>query len=354
MASEDDPELIEPRVDERLDTVRLEPYLRRVLPIGDAPLVYRQFGGGHANLTYLLRFGETEYILRRPPRGPVPKTAHDMTREHRVLASLSRVYRLAPNSLHLCEEEHIIGAPFHIMERRHGFVIRNDLAPALAGDPIFVRRLCEMLISALSELHMVDPEAAGLGGIGHPEGFLERQLAGWAKRWHAAKDQDNATVNRIAAWLERNLPVSQGVTLIHNDYKLDNILVDHADPAMAVAVLDWDMCTRGDPLMDLGYLLNFWTEAGDPEAWRIGGAMPTRHPGALRRDQAAGLYVARTGIDIDGLTWYLVFSAFKLMVILQQIYIRYLRGQTRDRRFADFGRRVSALADKAVALAHVS
>lgn len=350
MAAENDRELIEPRTDERLETGRLESYLRRVLPVGDAPLVYRQFGGGHANLTYMICFGDVEYVLRRPPLGLVAATAHDMAREHRVLAALSRVYQLAPASLVLCEDESVIGAPFHIMERRHGFVIRDDLPAALAGDPAFNRRLCETLITTLAELHMVNPETAGLGDIGRPAGFAERQLAGWTRRWQAAKDCDNATVDRVVAWLSRGVPVPQGAKLIHNDFKLDNILVDLADPAKAVAVLDWDMCTRGDPLIDLGYLLNFWAEADDPDEWQSGSAMPTWYPGALRRDEAARLYARLTGLDTSELSWYVVFGAFKLLVILQQIYIRYLRGQTRDRRFAGFGERIKNLADKAATL----
>ncbi len=203
----------------------------------------------------------------------------------------------------------------------------------------------------LAALHMVDPAAAGLGELGRPEGFVGRQLEGWTRRWHAARDTDDPRVAGIIAWLERRLPAAQGVSLLHNDYKLDNILVATHDPACAVAVLDWDMCTRGDPLMDLGYLLTFWGERDDPPAWIEGASMPTWREGFPSRAEAAGRYARITGFDLDTLDWYHVFGVFKIAVVLQQIYIRFLRGQTRDQRFAVFGERVAALMDKAATLA---
>jgi aminoglycoside phosphotransferase (APT) family kinase protein len=348
-----DPELIQVRADERVDASRLEPYLRERLPGAEGPLELGQFGGGHANLTYLLRYSEAEYVLRRPPLGPVAPSSHDMTREHRVLANLWRVYPLAPRSYLLCEDAGVIGAPFHVMERRHGIVIRTDLPARFQGDPVLARRIGEMIVDALAALHKVDPEAAGLGGLGHPEGFVERQLAGWTKRWHAAKDEDDPRVDAIVDWLEANRPASQTVSLLHNDYKLDNMIVDAEDPARAVAVLDWDMCTRGDPLMDLGYLLTFWGEAGDPPAWIEGAAMPSWHEGFPSRAEAVERYADATGFDLGAIDWYHVFGVFKIAVVLQQIYIRYLRGQTRDQRFAVFGTRVAALFDKAATLAGV-
>ncbi len=347
----DDPELIQVRADECLDTSRLEPYLRERLPGAEGPLELSQFGGGHANLTYLLRFGESEYVLRRPPLGPVAPSSHDMTREHRVLANLWRVYPLAPRSYLLCEDEGVIGAPFHVLERRHGIVIRTDLPARFQGDPALNRRIGEMIVDALAALHKVDPAAAGLGDLGHPEGFVERQLAGWTKRWHAAKHEDDPRVDAIVAWLEAKRPASRVVTLLHNDYKLDNMMVDGADPARAVAVFDWDMCTRGDPLMDLGYLLTFWGEAGDPPAWIEGASMPSWRAGFPSRAEAIQRYAENTGFDLGAIQWYHVFGTFKIAVVLQQIYIRFVRGQTQDQRFAPFGARVAALIDKAAVLA---
>ena len=281
--ADDDPELIDVRPDERFDAARLDPWLRSNLDgiAADARLEVRQFGGGHANLTYLLRLGDRELVLRRPPLGPVAPTSHDMRREHRVLARLVDAFPLAPRSYALCQDHSILGCDFHIMERRHGFVVRRDLPPAFRDQPELNRRLSETIVDTLAALHGVDPESVGLGDLGRPEGFLERQLTGWVRRWQATRDVeagDDDRVERIGAWLKRDVPSSRSVTLLHHDFKLDNMLVESADPATPVAVLDWDMATRGDPLVELGYLLIFWAEATDDPAWIEAAAMPTHHP----------------------------------------------------------------------------
>ena len=346
-----DPETIDVRADERFDTAPLEAWLREHLPDTDGAMTLVQYGGGHANLTYLVAFADgADYVVRRPPLGPVAPSAHDMGREHRVLAPLSQVFDKAPNSFVYCDDESVIGAPFHVMERRHGFVIRKEIPDRFAGDPDVNRRIGEMLVDTLADLHLVDADAAGLGDLGRPEGFVARQLEGWTKRWHAAKDTDSAEIDAQIAWLAAGLPALDRVTLLHNDYKLDNVLVDNDDPGICVAVLDWDMCTRGDPLMDLGYLLNFWAQAGDPPGWTSVTGMPSDQPGFLTRAQAVERYAARTGFDLGDIAWYHVFGVFKLAVIIQQIYIRYLRGQTKDERFAVFGERVRGLAEKGAAL----
>lgn len=345
-----DPELIAVRPGERLDTTRLEPYLRDRLPGAEGPLAVAQFGGGHANLTYLLGFGERQFVLRRPPLGPVAPSAHDMKREHRVLSALGRAYPLAPHCFLYCDDADLIGAEFQVMERRHGIVIREEIPERFAGRPDLNRRIGEMLVDALADLHMVDPAAVGLDTLGRPEGFARRQLDGWTKRWHAAKDRDIPLIDRQIAWLAGSVPDSADVTLLHNDFKLDNLLVDADDPAIPAAVLDWDMCTRGDPLMDVGHLLNYWSDADDDPGWRSVSAMPTWHDGFPTRAEAVARYARRTGFDVGRIGWYSVFGVFKMAVIVQQIYIRYLGGQTRDRRFADFGDRVEGLARKGVAL----
>jgi aminoglycoside phosphotransferase (APT) family kinase protein len=349
-------ELIDERPDERLDTGRLEPYLRANLEGAEGPLTIRQFGGGKANLTYLLRFGahgdDREFVLRRPPLGPIPPGAHDMRREHRVLSVLHRRYRPAPRSLLLCEDDSIIGAVFIIEERRHGFVIRENIPPEFAGRPELNRRIGFALIDALADLHLVPPAEIGLGDLGRPEGYLERQLAGWTRRWQAAQGGEEA--ERAAAamapvldWLGRNLSGSGGAALLHNDYRLDNCLLDSADPGSIAAVLDWDMATQGDPLADLGYVLNYWVEPGDDPAWRAIAAMPTWRDGFPTRAEAVARYAGRTGFDVAPIGWHQVFAAFKLAVIIQQIYIRYVRGQTQDQRFRLYWRRVLGLAEKA-------
>ena len=349
-------ELIDERPDEHLDTSRLEPYLRAHLEGAEGPLAVRQFGGGKANLTYLVRFGAQEFVLRRPPLGPIPPGAHDMRREHRVLSVLHRRYEPAPRSLLLCEDETIIGAVFIVEERRHGFVIRDDIPPEFAGRPELNRRIGFSLVDALADLHLVPPAEIGLGDLGRPEGYLERQLAGWVRRWQASQGGEEA--ERAAAqmapvldWLGRHLPNSGGAALLHNDYRLDNCLLDSADPGQIAAVLDWDMATQGDPLADLGYVLNYWVEPGDDPAWREIAAMPTWQSGFPSRAEATQRYAARTGFDVAAIGWHEVFAAFKLAVIIQQIYIRYVRGQTQDQRFRHYYRRVLGLADKARSVA---
>ncbi|HTT80494.1 MAG TPA: phosphotransferase family protein, partial [Stellaceae bacterium] len=288
-------ELIDERPDERLDAARLLPYLRAHLPGAEGRLTVRQFGGGKANLTYLLRFeagaSASEFVLRRPPLGPIPPGAHDMAREHRVLSALHRRYRPAPRSLLFCADDSLIGAVFLVEERRRGFVIRDDIPAELAGQPALNRRIGEALVDALADLHLVRPDEVGLGDLGRAEGYLERQLAGWTRRWQAAQGGEEAA-RSAALWaplldrLAAELPASHGAALLHNDYRLDNCLLDPADPGQIEAVLDWDMCTQGDPLADLGYLLNYWVEPDDPPEWREIAAMPTWRPGFPSRAEA--------------------------------------------------------------------
>ena len=353
-------ELIDERPDERLDTARLEPYLRAHLPGAGGVLSVRQFAGGKANLTYLLRFGDPdsprEFVLRRPPLGPIPPGAHDMAREHRVLSRLHTRYPLAPKSLLLCEDESVIGAVFIVEERRHGFVIRDDIPPEFAGRPELNRRIGEALIDALAALHLVPPAEVELGDLGRPEGYVARQLSGWTRRWQAAQggeeaERSAAAWQPVVGWLGSHLPASGAAALLHNDYRLDNCLLDTADPAHIVAVLDWDMCTQGDPLADLGYVLNYWVEPGDPPEWREIASMPTWRQGFPSRADATHRYAARTGFDVGTVGWHQVFAAFKLAVIIQQIYIRFVRGQTEDPRFRYYYRRVLGLAEKAHRLA---
>ncbi|MBU6498193.1 MAG: phosphotransferase family protein [Rhodospirillales bacterium] len=339
-----------PPPEEALDLPRLALWLRAHLGL-TGEISASRFTSGHANLTYLLRVGGQELVLRRPPLGPVAPGAHDMRREHRVLAVLHRAFPLAPRSLALCEDESVIGAVFMLAERRRGAVITTDLPAAYRGRPDLARRIGEMMIDVLAELHAVDAAAIGLDTLGRPEGFVARQLEGWARRWHDALEAPRGETAPLLDWLAARMPASAAPVLLHNDFKLDNLLVDPADPARPVAVLDWDMCTRGDPLLDLGYLLTYWAEPKDDPRWIAAAAMPFWYPGFPSRAEAVARYAARTGRDVGAINWYCAFSTFKLAVIIQQIYIRYRRGQTTDARFAAFGTRVDALLGKAMALA---
>ena len=347
----DDPEVIAVRHDERLDIERLEPYLRDHLPGAKGTFEIHQFGGGHANLTYLVRYGQAEFVLRRPPLGPIAPSAHDMGREHKVLSSLYKRFPLAPRTYHLCTDERVIGAPFHVMERRSGIVIRQDLPAPFIDDYATARRIGNTIIDTLAGLHKLDPGEVGLADFGHPEGYLERQVTGWIERWEAAQDHPVDGADRLTRWLHDNRPAQTATSLIHNDYKLDNILVDRKDPANFVAVLDWDMSTRGDPLCDLGYLLNWWGEADDDGTWIDAGSLPSWRTGFPSRAGVIQRYIAHTGFDTAAIQWHHVFGTIRLAVIIQQIHIRYLRGQTRDQRFRDYGARVATLVGKSQVLA---
>jgi len=346
----DDPEVIDVRPEERLDVAALEPYLRANLEESRGAFSLRQFGGGHANLTYLVRFGEREYVLRRPPLGPVPPHAHDMRREHAVLSKLYAVYPLAPHSYLLCTDHAIVGSDFVVEERMHGIAIRRDLPARYVGDRAFCARLGAAVIDALADLHGVDVVAAGLADLGRPDGYVTRQLEGWSTRWEAARTGESIDATGITRWLRERLPQSPAARLVHNDFKLDNMLLDAADPARISALLDWDMCTYGDPLMDLGYALALWPEPNDPPAFRAG-AMPTWHDGFPTRAEAIARYAARTGFNVERVRWYVIFNIFRFAVILQQIYKRYQAGQTHDERFRGFGKQANLLVQAATMLA---
>jgi aminoglycoside phosphotransferase (APT) family kinase protein len=335
-------ELIAVRAEERLDEGALADFLRGRLPGAEAPLAVEQFAGGHANLTYLLRFGSgpgaREYVLRRPPLGPVAPGAHDMQREHRALSVLWRAFPVAPRSLLFCEDAAVIGAPFVVMERRRGVVVRGAVPAAYGGgaDPDANRKLSEVVIDTLVAFHAVDPVPLGLDALGRdPARFLERQVAGWLERYRRAQTRTLAEADALARWLEDHRPESPPATLLHNDWRLDNMALDPADPGRCVAVYDWDMCTVGDPLADLGTLLALWSNRGQERAGTH--PMPTQTPGFLTREEAVARYGGRSGRDVGGAAWYDVFGTFKMAVVLQQIYARFSRGQTRDPRFAGLG-----------------
>jgi aminoglycoside phosphotransferase (APT) family kinase protein len=336
-----------PREGEALDLESLEPYLRRHLPWLEEPLVLEQFPGGHSNLTYLLRSGEKELVLRRPPFGNRVKSAHDMGREYRVLKHLSPVYGPAPRVYLHCEDEEVIGAPFYVMERRRGLALRRKLPPGLELPPEAAAGLCESFVRGLADLHRIDYEAVGLGGLGKPEGYVERQITGWAERYERARTHDWSELEQVSRWLVENRPAESGAVIVHNDYKYDNLLLDPEDPTRIVAVLDWEMCTLGDPLMDLGTTLAYWIEATDPPHFQAAAFGPTALPGSFTRRRLAERYAELTGCATSGLTFYYVYGLFKLAVIVQQIYYRYAKGHTTDRRFAEFHQMVGLLGQVA-------
>ena len=336
--SRDTAEVIPIRSGEDFDHRHLAAYLHGKLPGSDAGLAVEQFAGGHANLTYLLRFDGAEYVLRRPPVGPVAPGAHDMAREYRVLSQLYRVYPPAPRAYLYCDDVAILGAPFFIMERRRGIVIRRGIPSEFGGgtDAAANRRISEVLIDTLADLHQVDYRSAGLADLGKPDGFLLRQVEGWTARYERAKTKELPIVDELRAWLRARLPTSPSPTLLHNDFRLDNMMLDRRDPGRVVGVFDWDMCTIGDPLADLGTLLSLWMEAGEGMGGSSQGGMPSNVPGFLTRREAVDRYATRRGVDVSQVAYYYVFGLFKIAVVLQQIYHRFHLGQTTDERFRSF------------------
>jgi aminoglycoside phosphotransferase (APT) family kinase protein len=331
---------------EELDITGLRVYLETQLPEAVGSIEVEQFPHGHSNLTYLIRLGGKEWVLRRPPFGNRVKTAHDMGREYRILSRLSQVYGLAPTPALYCDDETVIGAPFYLMEPRTGIILRGNPDPMAAN---LVTRLCETLVDGMASLHAIDYRAAGLQDLGKPEGYVARQVSGWTKRYHDARTDLDADVERTAAWLAENQPASSsGPTLIHNDFKFDNLVLDPGDLTRIVAVLDWEMATIGDPLMDLGTTLAYWTEPGDPPALHRFIVGPTTRPGSFSRQQLVDRYGQTTGRDTTQMLFYYVCGLFKVAVIAQQIYARYVRGLTHDARFGGFQHVVSALGSGAV------
>ena len=355
------------RAGEELDSAALEAYLRArladVLPglrLSNTPIEIEQFPGGHSNLTYLIRMGDREFVLRRPPFGPVAPTAHDMPREYRLLAAIHPAFHLAPRPFLLCEDTSVIGVPFYLMERRRGLVIRREMPQGIEDTVPLRRRISEAMVDALAALHAVDIYSSGLAALGKPVGFVTRQVRGWAERWQRSQTSDLPELERVVKWLGARIPPepdpeqNRPATLVHNDFKLDNVMLDTNEPSRIIAILDWEMCTVGDPLIDLGIALCYWAQKGDPEARRESISPVTTEPGWLTRDELAARYAEKTGRDVSGIAFYEVFALFKVAVVLQQIYYRYVKGQTHDERFKDFDRRVAGLARAAWELAERS
>ena len=342
-------ELIDVRKDEQLDLESLRQYLKNILKLEFNNLTSLQFSGGHANLTYLLKLDEREYVLRRPPLGPVAPSSHDMYREHRVQSSLNTLFPLAPKSLYFCDEETIIGSKFHIIERRNGFVIRKQFEPYISPTKDNLRKISFKIIDVLSDLHKINPDEVGLGDLGKPDGFVLRQLNGWEERWKKSTEETdlNSKFDKLIGYLRSTLPQPQTVTILHNDFKLDNIMWSNEDPFDPIAVFDWDMCTRGDPLMDLGHMLNYWIDETDNEDCKLITSMPVDKILYPTRKEIVDYYSKKTGFNVKNINWYYAFGAFKLAVILQQIFYRYQKGQTQDERFSNFGKRIDALINRA-------
>ncbi|MDP6978004.1 MAG: phosphotransferase family protein [Myxococcota bacterium] len=344
------PEFAAVRKGEGLDWARIADYLRANLPAdldieGDFEVL--QFPNGAANLTYLIRFGERELVLRRPPFGTIAPGAHDMKREFKVLSRLWRAFDRAPRAYLLCDDPEVAGADFFVMERKRGEVIRGVIPENMRPHSEVGRRVGIALVEAMADFHCVDPEACDLGDLGKPDGFVERQVKGWKKRWDlVAEPTHDEAMNAAHARLEASTPAPQRVSFVHNDLKLDNCMFDPADPDCVIAIFDWDMTTLGDPLIDLGTLLNYWPEADEGPGGRIG-HMGMERMGLPKRAEVTSIYGERAGLDVSHAKWYEAFALWKTAVVGQQLYYRWKQGDSQDERMQAMGASVGLLAASA-------
>ena len=329
---------------EELNEANLREFLRAKFSGANEKIAVEQFPAGSSNLTYLVKIGAREVVLRRPPFGNAVTSAHDMRREFEVLKKLSKIYRLAPKPLVFCGDAAVIGSEFYLMERRSGLIIRGAAPKQLEDSEDLQRRVCEKFVENLAELHALDYEETGLGNTGKREGYAARQIEGWTRRYFNAKTHEHAALERVAEWLARNIPAASGAaSLVHNDYKFDNVMLNPDNLLETTAILDWEMATVGEPLMDFGTTLGYWMSktAGDELL-----SMPL-NPRVLMenisRRELAEMYRAASGRDISNILFYYVFGAFKIAAVAQQIYFRFARGYTKDKRFARFNEFVGAL-----------
>jgi aminoglycoside phosphotransferase (APT) family kinase protein len=333
------------RDENQFDPGLILPFLKHAIPdLADGPTELRQFQGGASNVTYLLKVGARELILRRPPAGTKPRSGHDMHREFQVLSALHGHFPV-PRPLAYCDDASLLGSPFYVMERIEGLILRRDPPKGVSYPPDQARRLCFNLLDTLIRLHTLDAAAIGLGDLGKPDGYVERQIGGWCERFEKAWTDDVPRCTDLMAWLKANRPAdSPKPGIIHNDYRFDNVVLSPADQLTIVGVLDWEMCTLGDPLMDLGSTLAYWVQATDDKQIQMLRMQPSTLPGMLTRDEIVAYYGEKTGRDIPRYDFYYVFGLFRLAVIAQQIYYRWKLGQTKNPRFQGFGIFVSVLA----------
>jgi aminoglycoside phosphotransferase (APT) family kinase protein len=333
------------REGEELNAEALEKYLLENLPDAEGPLEIEQFPMGHSNLTYLIKLGGHEMVLRRPPFGSQVKSAHDMNREFKVLSHLWQTYRPAPRPYLMCTDESIIGSEFYVMERRRGLVLRGGKPDWLDVTPQEVRACNEAFIANLVDMHALDYEALGLGDLYKGPGYVERQVTGWSGRWEKSKTDDVPEIDRVIAWLNKDIPADTGAGIVHNDYKFDNCLLGQNDLTEIVAVLDWEMATIGDPLADFATALGYWWEPDDV-SFGSSQCFLTVSEGSMTRQEVVDFYAKKSGRDVTNLLYLYALALFKLAVILQQIYYRYATGKTQDERFAPLNVVVQHLAQR--------
>ncbi len=350
---------------EELNSDGLAEYLEKNLsnPIGK--LEISQFAAGASNLTYCVKVSNEEYVLRRPPFGNRVKTAHDMAREFGILSKLNKIYNAAPKPLLYCDDASVIGSEFYLMERRKGLIIRGSLpapralatdsahaetrttvtVPTLEDSPVLQNQVCKSFIDNLTDLHSVNYKTAGLGNLGKPKGYTKRQVEGWTKRYFNVKTDEYPALEKVINWLNSNIPEDDPPALVHNDYKFDNIMLNPEDLTEIVAVLDWEMATIGSPLMDLGTTLAYWMSKDVGEELLSMPFNPRVLMENISRSELVDMYAEKSGRDVANIVYYYVFGTFKVAVIAQQIYYRFAKGFTKDKRFANFNFFVNKLGE---------
>ena len=328
-----------------IDWNKVENYLRQsITDLPEGPLEVQKFSEGYSNLTYLLRINEWEGVLRRPPFGKVPPKAHDMAREYRMLEKVNPVFSYAPKSYVFCEDPSIMDKHFYVMEKKQGVVIDDQLPEQYKGSEVAGPLISRNVIQTLARLQAIDYKEAGLENMGKPEGFLERQVSGWIKRYELCKTEDIAHLEELQNWLTVNLPKTTETTIVHNDFKLNNMVLDEADPSKTVGVLDWELSTIGDPLSDLGSTVAYWGQSDDPD---MGINIITSQPGFYSRREFIEEYAKQSGRDVTQIPYYVAFGFYKLAVILQQIHYRWKIGEVKDDRFGNLNMAVSNLVEMA-------
>ncbi|QCF25334.1 phosphotransferase family protein [Hydrocarboniclastica marina] len=325
------------REGEELDTAAIDRYMKQALPeLAGTPKI-TQYPGGASNLTYRIDYGPRSFVLRRPPHGRIAKSAHDMLREARIMRALKPVYPYVPDIIALCDDHTVIGADFYIMERLEGIILRQNFPRELDLSEADTRKLCINVIDKLVDLHKVDYKAAGLDNIGKGEGYVKRQIDGWSDRFRKAITPDVGDFEAVMSWLQEKMPDDVATCIIHNDFRFDNVVLNPDNPFEIVGVLDWEMATLGDPLMDLGNSLAYWVQADDEGPFQMMRRQPTHQRGMLTRAEVVEYYQEKSGFKVDRFDFYEVYGLFRLAAIIQQIYYRFYHGQTQDKRFAGFG-----------------
>jgi aminoglycoside phosphotransferase (APT) family kinase protein len=343
------------RAEDAFDIAAVTRWLHTAVPddpgLAEVPTV-RQFGGGASNLTYLLTYPDRTLVLRRPPAGTKAKSAHDMHREYTIQSQLKPSFPYVPTMVAFCADPQVIGSDFYVMEHVAGTILRRDIPPDLGLSPASARTLCHNAITVLGELHATDLDAAGLTSFGRGEGYVARQVDGWSSRYRAARTADVGDFEPVMRWLDENQPRDSRSCLIHNDFRFDNIILAPGEPTRIVGILDWEMATVGDPLMDLGSGLAYWVEADDDPEFLALRRQPTHVPGMLTRDEVVAAYLDHAGLALPrgGWTFYEVFGLFRLAVIAQQIYYRFFHGQTTNPLFGALGGAVHYLDRRCASL----